>query len=415
MVDAGLTGIWARRGSLHRQQIQIPTDGTFSGGGGVDGHQDRASETTETLSPSDSPGHAKFIFQSVNNTGDWRDPKNNNLWQGLNGVNNPCPAGFRVPTQPEWNALFVSAKITNSMSAYKSKLKLQTGSLSRALSYSPLANAYWTSSPDKDSTSAYYVYISNNDVRTVASGRRTSDFAIRCIDNGGEEKLYDVSEILEFIQSGKTEEAKSVLMAQYGTLAVDDQTLFNAWNDAKQYDVLALILEARVAKDPDNVQTKVSVAAAYKEMGRFEDAVTLLREIGVSHPEHAGKMSELILQVQSESQNTPTSTTVPDETDEERAARIDQEQQIEAGKSMTEYSEYIKEHYPIINELPIKARLYVIDTGKDIKDANGVLKFTLYVDMYESQENLQPYIEKEITSRGYKLSDYNIVYVDKRY
>ena len=33
---------------------------------------------------------------------DWRETINNNLWQGVNGINNPCPLGFRLPTWNEW-------------------------------------------------------------------------------------------------------------------------------------------------------------------------------------------------------------------------------------------------------------------------------------------------------------------------
>ncbi len=35
---------------------------------------------------------------------DWLATPNDNLWQGVNGVNNPCPAGWRIPTQEEWTA-----------------------------------------------------------------------------------------------------------------------------------------------------------------------------------------------------------------------------------------------------------------------------------------------------------------------
>jgi hypothetical protein len=59
-----------------------------------DGHQVRTSPTTTTLSNSDVPGHGNFILSP--STGDWRSPQNNDLWQGVNGINNPCPDGFRL-------------------------------------------------------------------------------------------------------------------------------------------------------------------------------------------------------------------------------------------------------------------------------------------------------------------------------
>jgi len=33
----------------------------------------------------------------------WRIPINLNLWQGVDGINNPCPKGFRLPTQAEFD------------------------------------------------------------------------------------------------------------------------------------------------------------------------------------------------------------------------------------------------------------------------------------------------------------------------
>ena len=40
-----------------------------------------------------------FFLQILHS--DWRSPQSNNLWQGVNGVNNPCPGGYRLPTDAE--------------------------------------------------------------------------------------------------------------------------------------------------------------------------------------------------------------------------------------------------------------------------------------------------------------------------
>ncbi len=87
-----------------------------------DGHQCRNSETTATLSSSDTPNHADFIV-APDYPHDWRSPSNDNLWQGMNGINNPCPIGYRLPTETELNEERLSWSSTNATGAYESPLK----------------------------------------------------------------------------------------------------------------------------------------------------------------------------------------------------------------------------------------------------------------------------------------------------
>lgn len=54
-------------------------------------------------SSNDTPNHPKFIAYGEL-PADWRNPQNSNLWQGVAGTNNPCPTGWRIPTQAEWDA-----------------------------------------------------------------------------------------------------------------------------------------------------------------------------------------------------------------------------------------------------------------------------------------------------------------------
>ena len=67
-----------------------------------DGHQCRTSNTTATNSSGDVPGDGLFILED-DLPRDWRIPQNDNLWQGVSGINNPCPPGYRLPTQTEWD------------------------------------------------------------------------------------------------------------------------------------------------------------------------------------------------------------------------------------------------------------------------------------------------------------------------
>ena len=47
-----------------------------------------------------------------------------NLWQGVNGINNPCPSGYRIPTEAELDAEHLSWSSDNSAGAIASALKL---------------------------------------------------------------------------------------------------------------------------------------------------------------------------------------------------------------------------------------------------------------------------------------------------
>jgi hypothetical protein len=85
----------------------------FQWGRGPDGHQlvtrdantsasTAVNGTLDGTSSSDTPGN-KFLVPSASPY-DWRNPQNDNLWQGVNGTNNPCPNGWRIPIKSEWQA-----------------------------------------------------------------------------------------------------------------------------------------------------------------------------------------------------------------------------------------------------------------------------------------------------------------------
>ncbi len=95
----------------------------YQWGRAADGHQCKDSETTLTKSSTDIPGHGKFIIDPEDIAG-WQNPKNDNLWQGVNEVNNPCPSGYRLPTKTEWEEEVESWSSKDADGAYNSILKL---------------------------------------------------------------------------------------------------------------------------------------------------------------------------------------------------------------------------------------------------------------------------------------------------
>ena len=150
----------------------------FQWGRGIDGHQSRTSGATSTLSTTDIPGHSNFIATSdVATWYDWRNPQNDNLWQGSTGINNPCPNGWHVPTLAEWT----SESIITTTSAYN-QLKLTAGGyrwISGSITYSGTEGDYWSSTPTGHSSFSFYFPPSTTG--NFAAYQRANGMAVRCI------------------------------------------------------------------------------------------------------------------------------------------------------------------------------------------------------------------------------------------
>jgi uncharacterized protein (TIGR02145 family) len=161
----------------------------YQWGRGADGHQLRTSPTTTTLSSTDTPDHGSFILVG-NSPFDWRSPQNNTLWQGVDGTNNPCPAGYRLPTEAEWSAERTSWSSNNSAGAFASPLKLplagRRDSGSGALFNVGLYSYYWSSSVS--GTNASLILFGNNP-SLMSSNHRAFALSVRCLKDGFEPEV----------------------------------------------------------------------------------------------------------------------------------------------------------------------------------------------------------------------------------
>ena len=150
----------------------------YQWGRAADGHQLRNSPTTSTLSSSDQPDHGSFIIDSS----DWRSPQNDDLWQGVNGINNPCPAGYRLPTDAEWEAERASWSSDNTAGAFGSPLKLPMAGYRSDRDGSLIGDGfqgvYWSSSVS--GSDAQYLFFSS-DFAGMFSDDRATGGSVRCL------------------------------------------------------------------------------------------------------------------------------------------------------------------------------------------------------------------------------------------
>ena len=149
-----------------------------------DGHQHRTSGITSTISNYDDPEHNDFIIELVIFHPDWRNPKNDNLWQGLGGINNPCPQGFRLPTAVEWETEIASWDSYDIAGAFSSPLKLvvagQRSAIDGSINFQTTRGYYWSSTVYNLDSYSRYVYFDFDDA-AVEANTRLSGMSVRCI------------------------------------------------------------------------------------------------------------------------------------------------------------------------------------------------------------------------------------------
>lgn len=153
-----------------------------------DGHQCRTSATTTTLATSVAPTtgtawYGKFIINATSPYY-WTTTAQTNLWQGVNGTNNPCPSGYRIPTLAEWAAELASWSSNNAAGAFASPLKLPSGGArlfnSGSLTLVDVYGFYCSSSVS--GTSSSNVYFDPSGAYTYSgSGSRAYGYSVRCL------------------------------------------------------------------------------------------------------------------------------------------------------------------------------------------------------------------------------------------
>ena len=151
----------------------------YQWGRATDGHEVRTSTTLAGPVVSGGEG-ATFITVT---TGDWLSTPGDTRWNGATkGAEDPCTAGYRVPTGPEWIAEVLSWTNNNAAGAFASPLKMPLAGL-RQFSIGSVNNEgvigdYWSSTIS--STYAKYLGISVGSAN-VQADQRSYGLSVRCI------------------------------------------------------------------------------------------------------------------------------------------------------------------------------------------------------------------------------------------
>jgi len=166
----------------------------YQWGRAADGHEDRNS-TLYTAVETDSDGVANFnasgnawdgeFILRDSGANNWVDPSVSgvdNLWQGVNGTNNPCPSGYRIPTEAELNAERLSWRSNDRAGAFDSPLKLAVAG-GRSINTGGLGNVgvaglYWSSTVSGN-ISSWLLFGSS--FATINSSARANGLSVRCI------------------------------------------------------------------------------------------------------------------------------------------------------------------------------------------------------------------------------------------
>ncbi len=149
-------------------------------GRGNDGHEYRNSD--ETSGPVAAGNEGSFFITSSSFPWDWLSTQDNTRWNdAIKGVHDPCPAGYRVPTETELNDLDASFATQNATGAFGSPIKMPVAGnrSTNGLFYNVGSDGYYWSSTVSGTSARGLNFYSSGAI--MYSNNRAFGFSVRCL------------------------------------------------------------------------------------------------------------------------------------------------------------------------------------------------------------------------------------------
>ena len=169
----------------------------------TDGHEARTSGTA--AGPISSPWTSTNFITNSSSPYDWRTPQSNTLWgdgtagaDPVKAANDPCPTGFKVPSQAQWGGLFRTGGTTggapstatqNTWTWTGNGYTIGSNLYLPAAGFHDLINAslgsvgsggyYWSSTVN--GTVSYFLIFGSGDVNPGGFDARGRGHSVRCI------------------------------------------------------------------------------------------------------------------------------------------------------------------------------------------------------------------------------------------
>jgi uncharacterized protein (TIGR02145 family) len=235
---------WGRRSDGH--QIILPLKSpTYASGVPTGGTPFSDTVRTQFDSVQVTLTNNKFV---VTNSQNWIKKDNGTLWQGINGTNNPCPVGFRVPTVSEFEDeinRFSPTQTTAAASLFSSFLRLGVTGIRNDATNSLIVNSttanyfkwdigrYWTST-QTSTVGANTISINSSGTVGATLQNKSRGHAVRCIQGDGSSGGTAV--VSSYISTGST----GTMLAGEQVLSTVTQTLSANVSSIGTYNIAAV-------------------------------------------------------------------------------------------------------------------------------------------------------------------------------